>query len=114
MGRRWNDHVLVQRNMGIVLLVDVEVLDQPFLEEIFEVDSAALEDLNERRYMSQPDFRSDQMATDFDMFVSNTRVHLLHDDHRPTNSTRITGDVDNFMMLIHINADKLVDTTGPA
>ena len=40
------------------------------------------------------------------------RVHswlpVLHDDHRPTNTSSVTGDMDSPVMMVEVDADELV------
>eukprot|EP00960_Hanusia_phi_P030335 748533-Hanusia_phi.AAC.1 len=94
VGRPGADAMLVQGDEGVVLFVDVEVLDEPLLEEVGE-GAAVAEHL-------------------LDVLVGHKRPAVLDDDERATDSTAVARDVDSPLPSVGVDGDELSQTTPPS
>ena len=83
------DTLLIQCNVGIVLLVDIEVFDQALSEEVREVLQAEGQVL--------------------DVFLSKHWSSSLAHYEGPDKSASISGNVDAIQLVIVVNGDKLLN-----
>ena len=110
MCRSFDDFVVVQRDVGIVLLVDVEIFDQSLVEERVERHLLRSQQLSNRKSAR---IRVDGSG------IANLHVHLLDfrstildNDHRPTNSSLVRSDMDTLLAVIDVNRDEFRDLSG--
>jgi len=112
MGGSRDDHVLVESDEGVVLLVTIEVLDDSGSEEVVEGLLSFLEELRKVRkkragQLKREKARREETRTNLHVSVRQSRNSLVDDDHRTTDSTSITGDVDDSMMGVDVDGDEL-------
>jgi hypothetical protein len=115
--------VLVERDVGVVLLVDVEVLDETLAEEVVEGHDLVAEHLREDgcggkvsfvsllhpTSLLRPSSIKGRTATHLHMRLLNLTLPPLHNNHRPTNPPSITRDMNRLLLKVDVDADELVD-----
>ena len=92
MGRFGANLSLVDGNTAIIFFIDIEVLDQAFLNAVVEIFDAKVEF--------------------FDVLVCDTWSQVVYDDVRPTNPPTIRRYVNSFLGYVEIDGDELADVTA--
>ena len=107
MGRGGDDICFVERDVRVVLLIDIEVLDQPLLKKVVKREFSGFQVLY-AVVSTKIDTRG--VRTDQDMLRGHTRQAFVHDDHRATNTAAIARDKDRTVMIVDVHAHKFTNT----
>jgi hypothetical protein len=110
MGRPRHDHVFVEGDERVVLLVAVEILDEAGGKKVVEGVAARFEALNPYKSVSRKDSVEEKTGgtqAHLHVGVGHSRNASIDDDHGSTDPSSIAGDIDDSMMMVDVDADEL-------